>query len=59
MGSVNEFVSDLFFNHDVSWAVMKNKKGEFSGFDSSKLLIDAQEVLVALKALGVKSLPSA
>lgn len=55
---MNVFLSDLFFNHDVSQAKLFDPaKGVFTGYDQDKLRVIAEDFLGTLGELGVKNLP--
>jgi hypothetical protein len=50
---VNPWISDLFFNHDLSGVSKRDSKGMFDGYDEAKLNEEADFVLLALDNLGV------
>jgi len=56
--AVNVFVSDLFFNRDVSEA-KEHDGGQFTGYNDELMLEEARSVLFCLERLGVDPLPSA
>lgn len=51
-------LSDLFFNHDNSGAIV-TEKGEFVRFDEDRLTEEANAVLGLLEMLGLSGLPDA
>lgn len=54
---VDQNISDLFFNTDVSDAVVNDNNGNFASYDIAKLRNEAEMFLNCLYRLGV-SIPS-
>lgn len=50
---VDQNISDLFFNTDISDAVLKDEKGQFAGYDQWALKNEADVFLACLDRLGV------
>lgn len=50
---VNPWISDLFFNHDLSEAHVHDGAGKFAGYDDVKLREEAALFLNCLYQLGV------
>lgn len=50
---VDPNISDLFFNTELDNCKLKDAKGNFEGWDESKLKQEAQDFLSCLDRLGV------
>lgn len=50
---INQNISDLFFNTDLSGAAKEDAQGKFDGYDEVKLLDEAMMFLGSLSRLGV------
>lgn len=50
---INTGVSDLWFNHDKSNAIVKNAKGEYEGYALIELSQIADDFIVMLSLAGV------
>lgn len=51
--SIDQNISDLFFNTDLSDAVMQDEKGMFVGYDETKLQDEALMFLGSLTRLNI------
>lgn len=51
--AIDQNVSDLFFNTDVSDTVLHDAKGQFNGYDEKRLADEADMFLASLSWLGI------